>query len=840
MPDVAQAHEAAVAEPHAMPQAALAPLGSPGRRRPVSHRGTDAARADSRIPRPDAVASLSYGLGNAALFRLLQSRAVQPKKPISEPGDQAEREADQVARKISRGGACGGTCVGCSNAFIQRARAPAGDSADIATVASGIGPGRALEPAQRRFFEQRLGVPLERTRIHTDDAAAQSATAVGAHAYTVGSDVVFAPGQYAPDTAAGRELLAHELAHVAQHGDQAAAGGALVHRQAAPGGTATQQGPTDAGPQVLRGQIYYYRGVVMSSDAGFMRGELRRLVSKVGLLGAEGWYQAMVRDRGIPQEESQRTALGITAHTIGGRPGVRSPIDVQRETRLAQEDKRLAVTAVPVVIQVYFEVREEAVKFLATFQEALRQTLVSTLRESEKRIQAERIRYGITKTGEWGTTEYKAENTVAFQGMVGAAKDLLAIRRHINALETQRQQLTGSRGKGGTFVRAENQPRYDQISAEMAKLEEQYAQELAGASLRYPALGAVLDESGVRSGEERLEALASGKLSSKVGSQRMGWRGHVGAGAVGEVLDSRQRAIEKVRDEVTDDPDRLWKLDSILALTKMRLGTSRLTMADKLIADKIEQIKSDESWLAIALGVITFALALIAAIPTAGASLALTAVATTAAVGTVVVSGYQLVRDIKEYQLQMALTNTDLNRRAYAISTEEPSMFWVALDLVFFVSDGMAAFKAFQALKNNARLALLAREGTEAAEAAARLEEAAKGVQGAKPGLGRKLLDSLAELRKRPQGTRAPPHCGCQGRRGHRGGVQAGGDNRERRRARGQGHPLRPPSDLHRLCVAAGALRAGTGRQRQPAASAGTGRDRRKAGRHGTGRRDQG
>jgi len=41
---------------------------------------------------------------------------------------------------------------------------------------------------------------------------------VGATAYTTGTEIHFAPGRYQPGTGAGRDLIAHELAHVAQQG----------------------------------------------------------------------------------------------------------------------------------------------------------------------------------------------------------------------------------------------------------------------------------------------------------------------------------------------------------------------------------------------------------------------------------------------------------------------------------------------------------------------------------------------------------------------------------------------------------------------------------------------
>jgi outer membrane protein OmpA-like peptidoglycan-associated protein len=65
-------------------------------------------------------------------------------------------------------------------------------------------------------MEPRFSHDFSNVRVHTDSRAAESATAVNALAYTVGRDVVFGPGQYMPETAPGRHLLAHELTHVVQ------------------------------------------------------------------------------------------------------------------------------------------------------------------------------------------------------------------------------------------------------------------------------------------------------------------------------------------------------------------------------------------------------------------------------------------------------------------------------------------------------------------------------------------------------------------------------------------------------------------------------------------------
>ena len=65
-------------------------------------------------------------------------------------------------------------------------------------------------------MESGLGADFSDVRVHTDGAAASSAAAVQAHAYTVGNDVVFQAGRYEPETSDGQRMLAHELTHVVQ------------------------------------------------------------------------------------------------------------------------------------------------------------------------------------------------------------------------------------------------------------------------------------------------------------------------------------------------------------------------------------------------------------------------------------------------------------------------------------------------------------------------------------------------------------------------------------------------------------------------------------------------
>lgn len=131
--------------------------------------------------------------------------------------------------------ACGGTCSHCRGedtetpGLVQRLERRAGSPGKEGTPAPPIvdqalrSSGQPLDPAAQAYFSPRFGHDLSAVRVHTDPLAAESARAVDAFAYTVGRDIVFAPGQYAPGTASGRRLIAHELSHVIQQDGQGTA-----------------------------------------------------------------------------------------------------------------------------------------------------------------------------------------------------------------------------------------------------------------------------------------------------------------------------------------------------------------------------------------------------------------------------------------------------------------------------------------------------------------------------------------------------------------------------------------------------------------------------------------
>jgi hypothetical protein len=83
-------------------------------------------------------------------------------------------------------------------------------------IASARGHGRVLDAPVRDRIGDALGDSLGDVRVHSDERADTLARSVSARAFTTGTDIFFARGEYQPRTTGGDALLAHELTHVVQ------------------------------------------------------------------------------------------------------------------------------------------------------------------------------------------------------------------------------------------------------------------------------------------------------------------------------------------------------------------------------------------------------------------------------------------------------------------------------------------------------------------------------------------------------------------------------------------------------------------------------------------------
>ena len=182
----------------------------------------------------NSILHLQHTIGNQALLRLLQTNAEERKAevtstagprfghdsswsgidappaeairtnlPINKPGDIYE-EADRVSKQVmnmsapqlQRTCACGGKCSTFQTKqpgqqHEQGAASDLGQTAVPPIVEVLRSPGQSLDPASRLFMERRFGHDFDKLRVHKDAKAAESAQAIGAAAYTIGTDLIY-------------------------------------------------------------------------------------------------------------------------------------------------------------------------------------------------------------------------------------------------------------------------------------------------------------------------------------------------------------------------------------------------------------------------------------------------------------------------------------------------------------------------------------------------------------------------------------------------------------------------------------------------------------------------
>ena len=79
------------------------------------------------------------------------------------------------------------------------------------------GAGQELDPDTKAEMEGAFGHDLSEVRLHTDSAASDAADSLNAKAFTMGTDIYFSDTHSGDlSSTGGKELLAHELAHVMQ------------------------------------------------------------------------------------------------------------------------------------------------------------------------------------------------------------------------------------------------------------------------------------------------------------------------------------------------------------------------------------------------------------------------------------------------------------------------------------------------------------------------------------------------------------------------------------------------------------------------------------------------
>lgn len=155
---------------------------------------------------------------------------LSPKLKLGDRDDFAERQADRMAdRALAHDAPVASDPVAASEAAaaLQAPATPATPASPlppadesrpglVSRVLRALRVGRPLPARERADMETRFGTRFDGVQIHTDAPAGAVAAELNAHAFALGEHVAFADGAYRPESASGRQLLAHELAHVVQ------------------------------------------------------------------------------------------------------------------------------------------------------------------------------------------------------------------------------------------------------------------------------------------------------------------------------------------------------------------------------------------------------------------------------------------------------------------------------------------------------------------------------------------------------------------------------------------------------------------------------------------------
>lgn len=312
-----------------------------------------------RQEQPDSFKQVQQQAGNQAT----QGYFLQTKMAVSQPDDPHEREADQVAEHIMRmpadrplpprvsrlSGGIQRKCSKCdeeeekASVSVQRKRS-AGNGATVASsgrsgLSSRIGAGRPLNRHTKAFFEPRFGQSLSGVRVHTDAGSQQAARDFNARAFTAGQNIIFASGEYQPETTGGKTLLAHELTHYLQQShsntkpliQRTPDAEAKAKEELAKVGNEKEPKP---GKETVTHYFMDGSSLLLSKDSAY----LRRLMAK------------QIGKRGMPYVETMIAEFERNAKLAGGRKKEIAPLLRQQYDQLKKDWKSFSANVRNVAI----------------------------------------------------------------------------------------------------------------------------------------------------------------------------------------------------------------------------------------------------------------------------------------------------------------------------------------------------------------------------------------------------------------------------------------------------------------------------------------------------------
>lgn len=740
-----------------------APTATPDTARPQDARARRAAdeppAAEPALTPPGPLSPLAR--------QLAQGIQPQRKSAVSEPGDADEREADSLADRVMRmtqpsGPAVQRTCAHCAmddeDTELKRKDRGGGsaglDTASAARVAQRGGV--PMSPGLRAFFEPAFGHDFSAVRLHTDAEAGRAARAVQARAYNYGKAIVFGPGEYAPQSTEGRHLLAHELAHVVQPGrtlrrDVADAGvcrldpgdagtstcdpldadaaaaqvstldPGLVGKDGRPSIAAPLAG-TDPTPPWGPDAIGYF-DALLSPDYAFMLHQMRLRVAAAPTLAegedlAQAWLDEFAAsiERGVydMQDES-----GVSEYAAAQQVWL-------------QRARMILPVAQRAVWEVGYEHRSFEEEYLARGEF----TIAGMLDLSSDRVEAEARRYGL---GAHSETTWHRESDGLGAGMVPEVKTTYWMSD--NAATHGLAAAAGELARKAHIVRDRQSDMWDTMLCPYAtewdlnpcgSKEEVAARAAAKQALAqarreydvlrfdkqrdYPILASYADlPSGgllwIDRAIERLEGLSSGAHGDS-------------AQVLYDEINEKRGNIWRTGDALRKNDLVLWELPPAMAATTGDMQLQEGSWQLRWVREAAARHAAHRSIVDIALGALALGLGLLAAIPTGGSSL-VAAGTFVAGLGAAGLSTYFAVEHLRQYELDSAASGTDFDK-ARAVSNADPSLFWLAVDIIGAGLDIHGAAAAFRTLSGTVREALAARRAAASAEEITHAEAAIK------------------------------------------------------------------------------------------------------------------
>ncbi|HEY0078531.1 MAG TPA: DUF4157 domain-containing protein [Pyrinomonadaceae bacterium] len=473
----------------------------------ASSQQNPASNIDSALGRLGGSASVRAGLvmqlqrryGNASMSRLIQRRA-SGEKALGEGSG-----ARVAARKQDDG----------RDAEEASARElPEG----FASSLEGTETGAPLDLSTRLFMESRFGQSFDDVRIHSDASAGEAARRVSAQAFTAGRDIYFGRELYRPDTREGRQLLAHELTHVAQQRAGRAATDAAAPALSLPQDSFEQEAERAASHVVAGGSFVVSEqpsGASVASRSIIARQEKKAddaaTNTAVGKTGESGTSEAVPADNQSPAGKMDTDRLA-RIEAIHAKTWVDNDDEVELEQiwesfgsslpSVAQHNSALWEASVNYGADLYDI--PTVVKLRKEFAEDVRETARQYLHVNREYVRDEMARLGLTEGEEQEADAPTPEQDLYLQEVQQAADKIEQAQEKRTQLATiyvgYGPNLRGP-GRGAPMqFDPKRKPNYPLIGTEeppgptWEEVKEQYdalTNVINGLASRYPSLFAV-------------------------------------------------------------------------------------------------------------------------------------------------------------------------------------------------------------------------------------------------------------------------------------------------------------------------------------------------------------